>query len=119
MVDPVIPMIAGLLLDICGAYLVVVPVFKKYTNLRLDNPSFRTLEYLIRDYSHSRNTNDGQVTQNIIESLEEISKDSKDMKKKFDELIHQHPKDKLNAKYGLVFLTCGFLLQMLANTLKV
>lgn len=119
MVDPVIPMIAGLLLDICGAYLVVVPVFKKYTNLRLDKPSFQTLEYLIRDYPHSRNTNDDQVTQDIIESLEEISEDNKNMQEKFKELILQHPKDKLNAKYGLVFLTCGFLLQLLANILEV
>ena len=31
MLDPIIPMIAGLLLDICGATLIIIPVFKKYT----------------------------------------------------------------------------------------
>ena len=119
MLDPVIPMIAGLLLDICGAYLVVMPVFKKYTNLYLNNPSFQTLEYLIHNYQYSRNTNDGEVTQDIIESLEEINEDNKSMNKKFKELTLQHSKDRLNAKYGLVFLMFGFLLQVLANVLKM
>ncbi len=88
MIESIIPMTAGLLLDICGAFLIV--------KLFLDNP--KTPPWY-----------DVFTVHGTVLRLPDIKQNDADGEKKRQE------KGISNAKFGFAFLICGFFLILIAG----
>ena len=97
--DSIIPMTAGLLLDICGTLLILKPFMFVSKNMRLrDYPNlFSDFEIVGEDWFYYINELDGKIS--------EKNRDDRKKSQKYSD----------DVKWGFVFLSIGFFLILIAS----